>query len=190
MHPVQQQDVFLYLWFLCPLIVFLVSSSRLPLYVLPLFVPLALLAARGLEAISFTWNRKRLAWIAAWFLLLVAVRIIGAQIPSDKDDALTAQAILQNRTAPFSEIVFYATAPINGLNFYLDKEIEKVTEDTLEDELAEKESRLWVLRPKTAPAFLAATAKLGRQFRQVGRIEERYLLFQEPASDGRFLSDN
>ena len=172
------QDLFLLLWLFCPLFIFMVSSSRLPLYLLPVFVPLALLAARGLEATSYHWNRRWVAWISVWCLLLVSLRIIGAHIPSDKDAALVAQAVEASSTDPFTEIAFYATGPVQGLNFYLNKEVESVTVDMMEDELGEMENPLWVMRPETGSIFLKKTAALGRNFREVGRIGERYLLFQ------------
>lgn len=181
----QSQELFLLLWVLCPLLIFMVSSSRLPLYLLPLFAPLSLLAARGLEEASFSWNRRRLAWTSAWCVLLVAVRLIAAHIPSDKDAAVVAKAIQANATAPYSEIAFYGTDPMLGLGIYLDKEIENVSAETLNDELQEDESRLWVLRPRDAASFLADTTARGRKFRQVGRIGERYLFLQESPRAGR-----
>ncbi len=174
----QEQDLFLFLWLFCPLLIFVVSSSRLPLYLLPLFVPLALLAARGLEALSYRWNRRWLAGISAWCLLLVSLRIISAQIPTDNDAAAVARVIGANTLAPFSEIVFFGTGPINGINFYLDKEVESVTMDMLDDELGEDETRLWVLPPGYAAIFLEKTASRGQNLREVGRIDKRYVLFQ------------
>ena len=174
----QAQDLFLLLSLLCPLLIFMVSSSRLPLYLLPLFVPMALLAARGLEAASYRRGRPWLGWITAWCLLLVSLRVISAQIPTDKDAAAVAQAIQSNATYPFTEIAFYATDPVQGLNFYLDKEVENVAVDMLEDELGELENPLWIMTPKTAPVFLEVTTSRGKNFEEVGRIGERYLLFQ------------
>jgi 4-amino-4-deoxy-L-arabinose transferase len=174
----QAQDLFLLLWLFCPLFIFVVSSSRLPLYLLPLFVPMSLLAARGLEASSYGWNRRWFGLISAWCLLLVSLRIITAQIPTDKDAAALAQAIEAVSTKPFSEIVFYDTDSVNGLSFYLAKEVERVNRNTIVDELEEAETRLWLLRPNSAPLFLETTAAYGRDFRKVGQIDERYHLFQ------------
>jgi 4-amino-4-deoxy-L-arabinose transferase-like glycosyltransferase len=173
-----EQDLFLFLWILCPLLIFVVSSSRLPLYLLPLFTPVAILAGRGLEELSYKWNRRWLAGITAWCLLLVALRIISAQISTEKDDASVAQAIRASTTRPFSEIVFLDTGPINGLNFYLDKDVESVTLDMLDDELGEAETRLWVLRPNHAALFLEKMEARGLNLQEIGRIDKRYLLFQ------------
>jgi len=48
LNLLQNRDnaLFILLWFLVPLVFFTISSSRLPLYVIPLFVPLALATAR------------------------------------------------------------------------------------------------------------------------------------------------
>lgn len=175
----QAQDFFLLLWLLCPLVIFMASSSRLPLYLLPLFVPLSLFAARGLDTASFAWSRRRLELITVWCILLVSLRMIAGQVPTDKDAAAMARAIGVITTKPFSEIAFYATDPVLGLDFYLDKEIESVSADTLDDELGEGEDPLWVLPPITAPQFLEAMAARGKVLQQVGRIGERYLLFQQ-----------
>ena len=118
---------------------------------------------------------------ALWCLLLVSLRLIAAKVPSDKDAAALARAI-NAAAAPFSEIVFYATDPVLGLNIYLDKEIESVPANGLADEFAESESPLWLLRPEAASGFLAATAAHGREFTSVGRVGERYLLFQESSN--------
>jgi len=101
-----------------------------------------------------------------------------------------AQAIENLNTKPFTEIVFYATDPINGLNFYLDKEVERVRVDMLYDELEEAETRLWLMPPSVATKFLQSTAARGKNFREVGRINERYLLYQESITVRDSLSKN
>jgi 4-amino-4-deoxy-L-arabinose transferase len=65
---------FLLLWFSLPLSVFILSQSRLPLYVLPLFVPLAL----GLAAALGAWAaRGRRATMTLAFAVLAAVCLKG-----------------------------------------------------------------------------------------------------------------
>jgi len=59
----------------------------------------------------------------------------------------------------------------------LNKEVESVTAETLEDESQESENPLWIMRPEVAKQFLEQTAALGENIRQVGRINKRYLLF-------------
>jgi 4-amino-4-deoxy-L-arabinose transferase len=174
----QEQDIFLLLWLLVPLLIFMVSSSRLPLYILPLFVPLSLLASLGLEATGFCWNKKHLTLTAIWLVLLLSLRLIAADFPSDKNAAPVAQSIKASNSDHYTEIAFYDTNPVRGLNFYLNKEVESVTAETLEDEFQESENPLWIMRPEVAKQFLEQTAALGENIRQVGRINKRYLLFQ------------
>jgi hypothetical protein len=63
---------------LLPLLVFCIARSRLPLYLLPVFVPLALVVARQSPAGSSGLPRWPL--LAAWALVLLAVRIGAAHL--------------------------------------------------------------------------------------------------------------
>ena len=46
------------MWFALPLVVFALASSRLPLYLLPLFAPLALITGRALELREASGRRR------------------------------------------------------------------------------------------------------------------------------------
>lgn len=175
----QGQELFLLLWVLLPLVVFMVSSSRLPLYLLPLFVPLALLAARGLEASSFVWTRWRVAGVVLWCLLLVALRLIAARVPTTKNAAPLARAIAALHVTPFSEVAFYGTDPVHSINLYLDKEVEDVSAATLDDELLEDEVTLWVVPPPIVPSFLQEAVRYGKDFQTVGSFGDRYVFLRE-----------
>ena len=153
-------------WLLLPLGIFLVSRSRLPLYILPLLVPAALLLARRL------YSHRRLLqhcllllplWIVALILVkgmlaeMPQVRNIGegirllrgeqAPVPQNKDMRAFARALL--KLVPFRpvELVFVEESPRYGLGFYLDVETEWIGlndsdprfDDYLEHELAEVE---------------------------------------------------
>ena len=63
---------FLWLWFALPLVIFCLARSRLPLYVLPLFAPLALLLGKRLA--SRQWWRS-----APWLLLIWVVMLLGVK---------------------------------------------------------------------------------------------------------------
>jgi len=77
-HPLQNHHLFLLLWVMIPLGIFTLSQSRMPLYVLPLFVPLSIVMARigcrdvfpRLQA-SPAKHRAATAGIALWVLVLV-----------------------------------------------------------------------------------------------------------------------
>jgi 4-amino-4-deoxy-L-arabinose transferase-like glycosyltransferase len=85
--------LFLLLWLVWPLVMFCVARSRLPLYVLPLLVPIALLLAMRLR------NR---AWLSArWgptVLTLIVIFLLGikwraAIYPYHNDARAVAQLI-------------------------------------------------------------------------------------------------
>lgn len=89
----------LLLWLGIGLVVFMVAQSRRPLYILPLFTPLALLFARALQDSSFSPLRKLMLGLAAAFVIGVKLltanvvevaRLLPADLaersPADKDD--------------------------------------------------------------------------------------------------------
>jgi len=171
---------FLLLWFVCPMVVFVIARSRLPLYILPLFVPISLLSARRLSKCSFLWTTQRIKLIGVWLVLLLLVRVAVAHIPSKHDSRSLAEAF---RTIPYDtydEVAFYEKQPINGLNFYLDKEMEEVDKNSLSDELHENERRLWVVETnKQSDLGNAIRQYSGRQLKQVGLLSSGYLILQE-----------
>lgn len=74
---------FLWFWFAVPLIVFMLAKSRLAMYVLPLFVPLALWSALvmeqrgGLRALGRWWRHG----LALWMLALIVAKAGLAYAP-------------------------------------------------------------------------------------------------------------
>ncbi|RDS82024.1 ArnT family glycosyltransferase [Dyella psychrodurans] len=83
-------ELFLLMWFVIPLVVFCLVQSRLPLYVLPLFIPLSLLLALEIrERVDLGKVRQRV-WLGAWIVLLLAVKGVAAfawHPPVDNRDA-------------------------------------------------------------------------------------------------------
>lgn len=66
--------LFLALWFLVPFVLFCLVQSRLPLYMLPLFLPLSLLVALDLrDRIDLGQTRQKLL-LAAWVVVLLGVK--------------------------------------------------------------------------------------------------------------------
>lgn len=74
-HSIQ---LFLGLWFALPFLIFCVAQSRLPLYLLPLFLPLSLLAASRMEGTLDLNNLRTTALLAAWIALLLTAKGICA----------------------------------------------------------------------------------------------------------------
>ena len=80
-------SLLLALWIFVPLLVFCLARSRLPLYLLPLFVPLALLIAQRRKADGrgmprwprlLVWFGLLLAALTAGFSLAVGAGVLGA----------------------------------------------------------------------------------------------------------------
>jgi 4-amino-4-deoxy-L-arabinose transferase len=111
-------------WILVPLAAFVLARSRLPFYLLPLFAPLALMAARAV----WTWSNRRVAMLAlAGAIGLLALRAFGALVVRPEDDRALARAIAALPVARIDEVAFVNTAPRYGLGFYLDAEVVRLT---------------------------------------------------------------
>jgi 4-amino-4-deoxy-L-arabinose transferase-like glycosyltransferase len=112
-------------WFLLPLAVFVIARSRLPLYLLPLFVPLAVMAARALAPLDLSRPLTRVL-LAAWCVAIVALRALPASFDVQPDDRALSQALAAALPSPPNEVAFVDTDPRYGLRFYLDSEIERL----------------------------------------------------------------
>jgi 4-amino-4-deoxy-L-arabinose transferase-like glycosyltransferase len=117
------------LWVLLPLLVFCIARSRLPLYLLPLFVPLALVVARQSAEGVQGWLDWRV--LALWLCVLVGLRVGAALYPSDQDASAWAKKIVAVAPAPVREVVFVEDMPRYGLHLYLDAEVETLSLDEL-----------------------------------------------------------
>ncbi len=125
---------FLWLWLLLPLLVFCLVQSRLPLYVLPLFLPLSLLLARALQR-RFDPARAT-PWLALglWLVVLLAVKGgVGWFAHPAADNRLAARQLAASTSAhAYDAIVFVENTAQDydieeqtpwGLRLYLDKPI-------------------------------------------------------------------
>ncbi|HEX6572967.1 MAG TPA: glycosyltransferase family 39 protein [Steroidobacteraceae bacterium] len=177
-------DLLLVYWVLVPLLVLFLARSRLHLYVLPLFVPLALVMARGIAPGPKATDR-RLAWIVgATAVVLVGFKAFLAYWPYDRD-AREFAAQLERLVDPHSieEVVFVGMRPFYGLNVYIDRHIEGIDlrnrrfdysrfvgHQDVCSELAERERSVYGMRQKHVRAFLAATGRCGGQPRLLGKV--------------------
>lgn len=124
--PVAPELRFLWLWVGLPLIVFCLARSRLPLYLLPLFVPLSLLLGRALAACR--WRPATVALAAAWVLLLIGMKYYSAAIyPSDKDARAFAAQLSPMLPGHPDHLMFVEDMTRNGLNLYFDSDIQRVS---------------------------------------------------------------
>jgi 4-amino-4-deoxy-L-arabinose transferase-like glycosyltransferase len=192
----QRAQVLLALWLLLPLLVFCLARSRLPLYLLPLFAPLALLVAsqrqregRGLPA----WR-----WLAAWTVLLLVLRLASMFWPTHKDAAAWADALRARAGGPVREVVFVEDMARYGLHLHLDAEIEKIEldpaprarfnpryDETLAEELAENEPHtLWVAKQPRWPELQTRIAAQGYRAQLLGTPYQGRVVFRiAPASE-------
>lgn len=165
-------------WLLLPLAVFVVARSRLPLYVLPLFPPLALIVAR--ELAPWAPRRWQLMLLGAWCVAMVAVRALPAWLDVDADDRALAQAIDRELSPRPAEVAFVEDAPRFGLHFYLGSEVERLDlpdepaqaqAQDLQSELLEREGcRLLLVRPARRAELERALAARGVSWRRIADV--------------------
>lgn len=167
----------LWLWWLLPLAFFCAARSRMPLYVLPLFVPLALLLAHSAGPI---W-RQRSSWllplIGGWALTLLILKAAAAHYPTERDARVLAreasQAMAMMRR-PADEIVFILGKPHYGLRFYSHLPVERIglaqnqkvvdalfTLESLCDEIRMNENSLWLVTPEQTADFMRQARRCG-----------------------------
>jgi hypothetical protein len=159
------RDVVLYLvvWLMLPTLVFLLVKSRLQLYLLPQFAPLALLTALSLSRRAL--KIRAIAMKAAVSVaMILALRIVAAEIYSDHNSRSVAGQIAALPGDLPSEVIFVDAAPYRGVAFYLGIEVEQVSlsmesakplgVETVDQELADDETdRLWLVPMPLADRF-------------------------------------
>ena len=171
-------------WLAVPLLVFFLARSRLQMYVLPLFVPLALVMSRPLAASPGLHGRRLVLTLALALAAMVGVKGIVAYAPSDRDARALARQ-LETLVDPhdIDEFVFVGMRPFYGLNVYLDLEVEGVdigerrfeyskfvTHEGLCAELAARERSAYLLKQHHSARFLATAGRCGWQGRLIGSV--------------------
>lgn len=160
-------------WFLLPLAVFCLARSRLQLYVLPLFVPLALMVSRPLAGWDWLSTTRLLRVAGVTTAVLIVLKGTLAYWPSNRDSRQMAGDIRQVLdTHGIEEIAFVGMRPFYGLTLYLDVNIEAVdfdehgvqyskflSEESLCSELAMREANVFALKLSRADRFLTAVAR-------------------------------
>jgi 4-amino-4-deoxy-L-arabinose transferase-like glycosyltransferase len=164
------------LWVVLPLTVFCISRSRMPLYLLPLFAPLALLIAmqRAREGRPL----PRMRWIAVWTVFLLGLQV-GAGFWSTHKDARSWAEALRERAGnrPIPEVIFVEDMTRYGLHLHLGTgtQIEKIAlrplpqspfnrvyDELLEEELADHETdAIWICKQSTFPEIRARIEMAG-----------------------------
>lgn len=192
-----QWPVFLVLWFLLPLAILSLSRSRLPLYVAPLFLPLALVIARLRP--SFFSSRTVRCFTVVWVLLMVTMKGIVAHLPYKRDCRPGAERLSRVVSPRPDEVVFVGTGPYWGLSVYLDCEVEQVTvsqtnenelvpPETIIEELNDAEPRsLFVIARQAESSAMSALTRWRGKTPQT--VRTRYGLLVAPFEDLQFRDD-
>lgn len=123
------EALLLVLWLCLPLVVLMAARSRLPLYALPLFAPLALLTARrlgrNLEGRAVGSRSGLVAGGLAWLLLLVALKGTAAFVPHRLDARSLARELAAHQV-PRGSSILVVNLHRNGIAFY-GYQLEQVT---------------------------------------------------------------
>ena len=176
------KSVFLIVWFSIPLTVFTISQSNLPLYVLPLFIPVAIMTAREIEQRKIFIYKIRYK-IAIWCIMIILVRIFMGSFNFQRDSSRFAKELTRKYPHSVEEIVFVNTRPALGLQFYTGCDIERVSLELsdLKEELKEKESRLWLVLDNESDQFKKKIGMLNIKMNEIGPVRgwKNYVLFKE-----------
>lgn len=130
----QSIELFLVLWFALPFVIFCLAQSRLPLYLLPLFLPLALLTASRMERTFDLGSQRTIALLATWIVLLLATKAIAAYgYRTNVDNRQAAKQIAATMgAADYRALLFLEEATdtyaveeqtLWGLRFYLNRPV-------------------------------------------------------------------
>lgn len=162
------------LWLLLPLLVFCLSRSRMPLYILPLFVPLAILAAR--QRLGEGKSLPRWRWLLLWSACVLALQLAAAHWPTHKDASAWAQAIRVRAPGPISQVAFVEDMARYGLHLHLGVEVEKLSlakqtqsrfnpanDEAIIDEISDDfdPDSVWITKQAHWPAVREALAAQG-----------------------------
>ncbi len=122
------RNLFLLLWILIPLTVFFLAKSRLVLYVLPIYVPVALIVSR-IVCISITKQhlfKKVISFAIVAGLFLVGIKGAIAWYPSGKDMEALYQLCSRFDNKKTSCIVF-GEDKLFGFQFYLNNDLTRIS---------------------------------------------------------------
>ena len=154
---------------------FCVARSRLPLYILPLFVPLAVLVAR--QRFGEGRSLPRWRWLLAWMVGALALQLAAARWPTHKDASAWTHAIHLRAPGPISQVDFVEDMARYGLHLHLGVDVEKLSlqpvagaarfnpeyDESVADEIADDfdPDSLWITKRERFDAVRGELARLG-----------------------------
>jgi 4-amino-4-deoxy-L-arabinose transferase len=120
---------------LLPLIIFSISTSKLPLYMLPLFIPISAGLGRGIQLMSQKGLiRLKTAWTAAVLTVLLVVSLKGASgyfITNSNDMKFLDRYISETEAQAGPEDLYvFGKAKLYGLEFYRNSLLQRIDPDT------------------------------------------------------------
>jgi 4-amino-4-deoxy-L-arabinose transferase-like glycosyltransferase len=113
------------LWLLLPLLVFCIARSRLPLYLLPLFVPLAVIATR--QRLEEGLPLPRWRWLLLWCACALGLQLFAVRWPTHKDASAWATAIRERAPGLISQVDIVDDMARYGLHLHLGVDVEKLS---------------------------------------------------------------
>ena len=181
---------FLALWVALPLIVFVAAQSRLPLYVLPLMVPIAL----AIAAFLGDWpasGRKAVVAVVAAAVAAIALKAAGPWVPFEGDASRLADELRQTvDLSTVDEIVFVDAPARYGLKHYLRMNVEQAESHTgavgpggysapepLCQELAMPERMLLIVPARRLDGVLAQFELCQHRVERIGTLRQ-WVLFR------------
>jgi 4-amino-4-deoxy-L-arabinose transferase-like glycosyltransferase len=188
-----QMDILTVLWLIVPLVILCAVPSRLPLYLVPTFLPLSILVAMVIP-VSTASSRRFKGWVFGWAGVLLLSRFVMAMIPVSQKEERLAQDILAKVHGPISEVVFVQDSPHYGLRFYLEAGVEEVSlhepgnaepdtfghqSESLASELEEVDaSYLFIVPPEHQKEFESSIRRAGKNPRPLGQSFDDHLLYR------------
>jgi 4-amino-4-deoxy-L-arabinose transferase len=176
--------LFLLLWFVVPLAAFCAARSRLPLYVLPLFMPLSLLIALELRrGLDFGKGRQQ-AFLCAWIAVLIGLKAGFSYFAHSRaDDRVAARGLRQAAHGqPFASLVFVHMDAPWGVRFYLRRPVYEIKspqshlDKTICQTIDAHPRALFVVQNADSQAFRTAARRCPQQVTHIGEWRNATLL--------------
>jgi len=121
---VGKTGAFLFFWISIPLLIFFISRSRLPFYVLPLYAPVALIIGRG---IGHKISLQKVILIAMISTMgLIGLKGFAAQYPR-KNNMKQLFSVCRDLGEKDVQVVSYLESKLYGLQFYLDGNLTRLS---------------------------------------------------------------
>lgn len=186
------------LWILLPLLLFCIARSRLPLYILPLFLPLAIVVARQRRDEGRGLPRWR--WLLAWAALLLALQVAAASWPTHKNAAQWARQIRARVPGTITRVEIVDDMARYGIRLYLGAEVVKLSLDEPSRERFNPEfdanirdalfdgydpDALWITKQRNFAAVRARLHVLGYATAVQGTPYQQRILFRVRPTAGK-----